>query len=287
MNLGESYGSENIEPHKGWRRMVEFLLHSQDIKSAHSRSTKHLKLAFPGDKPILLLPISDWHFGSFGTDYEAIMRFCEWIHRNDVKLALIGDMLQMSIKLRGVLEVSDNALTPELQMEFLKDWMKEFGPQCLFSTWDNHSVMRTEDATGLNPYGDIMAEHCPYFNGIGHIDIAIGEIEYKIAASHFFQGRSIYNPCHGQMRYARMEAHDRDVIIAGDSHVPGMIQYKDGGKVKTAINCGSLQGNSGYARRFFSITPHPEFPCLILSNEEHNAIPFWDKEVAAKTLRGW
>ena len=77
------------------------------------------------------------------------------------------------------------------------------------------------------------------------------------------------------MRYMRREGIDREICMAGDSHVPGMIKYTDGGKVRVAINSGTTQTNSGYGKRFFSLTTHPVFPCVVLSPESHQVSPMW------------
>jgi len=61
--------------------------------------------------PICVVAIGDWHMGSWGTDYD-LSQACteEIINTPNLYVIIVGDMLQMAIKLRGVLEVSDNAL---------------------------------------------------------------------------------------------------------------------------------------------------------------------------------
>jgi diadenosine tetraphosphatase ApaH/serine/threonine PP2A family protein phosphatase len=84
----------------------------------------------------------------------------------------------------------------------------------------------------------------------------------------------MYNPVHGQMRYMRMTANDREIAIAGDSHVPVILQYEEGGNQRTAINCGSIQ-NGGYGKRFFSLLNSPVFPCFRLSGKNHSIVSYW------------
>jgi len=69
-------------------------------------------------------------------------------------------------------------------------------------------------------------------------------------------------------------------LLAGDSHVFGVMDYSEGGKEKTAINCGTLQTNSGYAQRFFSLTTHPIFPCVVLWHDTRK----WQ---ALKSVKTW
>jgi hypothetical protein len=63
--------------------------------------------------------------------------------------------------------------------------------------------------------------------------------------------------------------------LAGDSHVTGVAKYTDGAVTRLALNCGSIQTNSGYAKRFFSLTTHDVFPCFTLSPDTHLFTPFW------------
>lgn len=213
--------------------------------------------------------------GSWATDYDLFCHITdEIISTQNLFVILVGDLLQMSIKLRGVLEVSDNALPPKWQMRFLESWLIDIKHKVIASTWDNHSVMREENASGFSQYANIFGRHVIYHDNIAHIDITVKDQVYKLAASHFFRGRTIYNPCHGQMRYMRMTANDREIAIAGDSHVPGILVYEEGGIKRTAINCGSIQ-HGGYGKRFFSLLNSPVFPCFRLSGLEHSVVPYW------------
>jgi hypothetical protein len=126
-----------------------------------------------------------------------------------------------------------------------------------------------------------------YFNGIGHADIKVGNQIYHGAFSHKFRGRSIENPVHGQMRYMRREGVDRDFAFGGDTHLPGIAKYTDGPRTRAAINSGSIQANSGYAKRYFSLVTHPVYPVLVLRHDRHEMVPYWNvgEWLAAKDAR--
>jgi hypothetical protein len=224
---------------------------------------------------ITIVVLGDLHTGSWATDYDLFCEITEeLINTPNLYVILVGDLLQMSIKLRGVLEVSDNALPPKWQIKFLESWLMDVKHKVICSTWDNHSVMREENASGFSQYANIFSRHVIYHDNIGHIDIQVNDQIYKIAVAHFFRGRTMLNPVHGQMRYMRMTSNDREIAIAGDSHVPGIMMYEEGGHPRTAINCGSIQ-NSGYGKRFFSLLNSPIFPCFKLSGVSHTITPYW------------
>lgn len=277
----KQYKTEAITTNKkegkfNWREILNPIHEFQSIKEKASSSQDHSNWSIDIDRPIAVAVIGDWHMGSWGTDYELFKKCTdEIINTSDLYVIIVGDMLQMAIKLRGVLEVSDNLLTPNMQILMLDSWLKEIKHKVIAATWDNHAVMREEKVTGYSLYSKIFSRHVIYHNHIGHLDIRVGKQIYKFAVSHYFRGRSELNPCHAAMKYMRYQAHDRDIAVQGDNHLPGVIQYTEGGREKVAMVCGSLQTGSGYAKRFYTLTTHPVFPCVELSPNEKLITPYW------------
>jgi hypothetical protein len=119
-----------------------------------------------------------------------------------------------------------------------------------------------------------------YHAGIAHIDLQVGQETYRIAATHHYRGRSIYNPVHGPQRYLIMDSNDREIAMAGDSHAPGQLAFVHGERFKVAINSGTTHVNSGYGQRYFSLFTEPAFPLVELWPNEHRIVPFW-------SIRDW
>ena len=266
-----------------WRDAVSHVQEGQKLFGNAKSSQDKANVTINTKEPIYIMALGDAHFGSWGTDYEVLKKVTdEIINTPNLYVVLIGDLLQMSIKLRGVLEVADNALPPNDQLMLLDSWLQEISHKVICSTWDNHSVMREENQVGYSKYAEIFERHHIYFNGIGHLDLNVGKQVYKIALSHFFRGYSIENPCHGGMRYMRRMAQDREIAMAGDSHNPGLIKYIDGDKVRCVVNSGTAQTNSGYAKRFYSLFTSSDFPVLKLDPVNHIFTPFWNLKEAIK-----
>jgi len=259
-----------------WRAANRVIGQMQDLKEKARGSQDHATIDFGHlTEPICILPLSDGHFGSMSTDHETLARITdEILSIPNLYVAVLGDMLQMSIKMRSVLEVSDNLLTPAMQLQYLASWLAEIEHKVLFSTWDNHSSERFEKQAGVDPYGEIFKRRCVFYSGIGHADVRLGDQVYTFAVSHVFRGRSMYNPIHSQARYARMEAPDREIIMAGDSHVPAMSQFVEGGMLRTAINGGAAQ-SGGYARRYFSLKTWACWPVVVIDPHQHLVTPYW------------
>lgn len=259
-----------------WRDVCGVLKKTKEVLHGASSSQDRATVDWSNvKKPICIVGLSDLHMGSWGTDLEQLEQLTDQLLSTEGLYAiLLGDLLQMSVNLRGNVEQADNSISPERQMDFLDSWLKDVKDKVIASCWDNHSVMREEKATGFSMYKWLMSRSVIYNNGIGHLDLKLGKQTYKFAISHVFRGRSMLNPVHGQMRYARMEAGDREIIMAGDSHVPGVINYFEQGQWRIALNGGTLQTNSGYAKRHFSLTTSTAFPCVQLFPDEHLAVPY-------------
>lgn len=260
-----------------WREWVPAMKQMQALKKKGSFSQDKAVIELgDGKSQIAIAAFSDQHLGAWSTDYNKLVELTdELMSTPNLYIALLGDYGHYAIKLRNVLEVSDNLLPPEQQTDFLESWFNEIWPKVALATWENHGVERQEKQAGESSTKRLISRRAIYFNGIGYANIKVGTQEYLGAFSHTFRGRSIENPCHGQMRHMRREGIDRDFAMSGDSHVPGMVKYTDGDKTRVAINTGSIQANSGYAKRYFSLTTHPVYPILVLHPDKHQMTPFW------------
>jgi hypothetical protein len=257
-----------------WAEVIEPLTAMQGIAKAASNSQDHAHIRIDTDRPVPVLFISDWHIGSWGVNYVEIAQTTRLIQSLGISIACLGDMQQMSIRLRNVMEMGDNLLSPRMQDLFFESWVDDLAAQLLWSTWDNHSVERQESQAGTSRYAEILKEKCIYPSGIGHVDLTVGEHTYKIASSHRFTGNTPLNPTGGQERYMRFEGIDRELTVAGDSHRPSVKEYADGPLNRIAINVGTLQKDSGYAKRFFSLFTHDWMPVVVFCPDRHLMIPY-------------
>lgn len=261
-----------------WTDVLEPLEHLSAISKAASGAQDIASIIIDSDEPVPIVFLSDWHIGSWGTSHRKIAEMTRLLLDNGLRVALLGDLLQMSIKMRGVLEMSDNALTPAMQMRFLESWAEDMAHLILWSTWDNHSVEREESAVGFSRYAEIFRKKTIFHAGIGHVDLTVGDSTYRLASSHRFSGNTALNPLAGQKRYMRFEGIDREITVAGDSHRPAMEAYADGPLARLAINCGSLQQGSGYAKRYHSLYTHDWMPTVLFYPDKHLMIPFQSLE---------
>lgn len=261
-----------------WIEVCDWMIDGQKIHNKASFSQDFAKVSLPDvEDSILLLNLSDLHIGARGSDYGLLKNIIkEIIETPRLYVALTGDLLETAIRLRGVKEVAGQIIEPEMQINFLESLLEDIKHKVLWATWDNHTVQREEDQVGYSVYKRIIGRDKAiiYHNGLGHVDLTIGDETYNIVSTHKFIGRSLLNPIHGQMRYMRFEGQDREIAISGDSHKPAHGIYWDGNKKRAALNGGTLHTNSGYAKRYFSLFTVPEYPCIELFANKHDFIVY-------------
>ena len=271
-----------------WRDAIPHVTAMQKMRSNASFSQDHAQIELgDGKSPVILMGFGDQHIGSYGCNYAEFERLTdEILNTPNLYIALMGDYLEMAIKLRGVLEVTSQVLTPEMQEAFLESWLEEIAPKVAFATWDNHSIMRQESQAGTSSVKNLLNRRFVYHNGIGHSDLKVGEQTYKCAASHKFTGGSMFNRMHAQGRYVRQMANDRELVLMGDIHQYGMSLTEDGGKERVYITGGTLHQNSGYAKRWFSLHTAPHYPAVVLHADRHEMVPFKSVGNALRYVNG-
>jgi hypothetical protein len=260
-----------------WREWTPWIERGQDLKRNASWSQEELTITLgDGKSPVLLYPFSDMHMGAWGTDHSLLVKITdEVLSLPNAYMGLVGDYGEYAIKMRSVLEAAHQILPPEQQTQFIESWFSEIWHKVAFATWDNHCVERQEMFSGESSVKSLLSKQVPYFNGIGHVDVKVGSQVYKIAVSHKFRGVTQADSTAGCKKYMREQAQDREIAIQGDAHRPGVSVYVDGPIKRIAISTGSLHLNSGYAKRYFTLTSHPVYPCIELHPNRHLAVPFW------------
>lgn len=256
-----------------WRDISTHIKSSQKFKQDTSSYQEFIKWKpnVIDNSPVALMVLGDTQLGSFGTDYELFEELTDFIvNTPNLYVILVGDLIQLAIKLRNVAEILDNAISPRVQMVMLESWLDEIKHKVIASTWCNHGTMREETMLGYSPSAKMMSTKVPFFNTIGEIEATVGDQTYMIAASHFFQGKSMYNKAHAPMRYIREKANHIDIAIQGDFHQPGILLQPYGGKLRLGVVCGSIQTNSTYAKRHFAVKTFPQMPVITLDPNKKN-----------------
>ncbi|MDP9363182.1 MAG: hypothetical protein M3Q10_02930, partial [Chloroflexota bacterium] len=146
-----------------WRDANRVLRDMQDLKRRASWSQDDARFVFETGHPIAVLCLSDTHVGAWSSDHDLLERITdEILSTPDLYVVLLGDVAHMAIKLRGVLEVSDNALPPELQARYVESWLEDIAPKVLCAGWGNHDVEREEAQAGTSRFKELYSRRVVY-----------------------------------------------------------------------------------------------------------------------------
>jgi hypothetical protein len=262
--------------YNNWRETNSYISDIQKFKEASTAYQSQAMVTVTGSDPIAVLCLSDLHIGALGVDHGLLEAITDTILQTpDLYVVLLGDICEMAIRLRGVSEVLGQILTPGEQTQYVKSWLEEIAPRVLCATWGNHDAIRQEELTGYSDLAELFAGKVIYHNGMGHLDLNVGEQTYKLAVTHKYRGHSLYNPAQGAVRYLMSDAPEREVALCGDSHRPGVCMFTHGETVKLAVTSGTLNIDNVYGKRFFSLYTHSNFPVVLFRGDKHEFVPFW------------
>jgi hypothetical protein len=263
-----------------WRDSIPLIESIQKLRKDTSWSQRAATIRVgDGTSPVAIMAFGDQHIGAVSTDYARFVEMTDLIiNTPNLFCILVGDEVEMAIKLRSVAEVCAQVIDPFLQAEFIESWLEEIMHKVICSTFSNHSTEREEKASGNSIIKSIIAKRIPFFTGIGHPDIVVGEQTYKFALAHKFAGVTMLDATAGCKRYMRNEYPEAEIAIQGDCHRAGVSIYNEGNSRRIAISSGTLNIHSGYAERYFSLFTSDAFPVVVLYPDKHLAIPFFNIE---------
>lgn len=262
-----------------WRAAIPAMKQMQELRKTASWGQQEATIRIPEGDVIGLMQFGDQHIGAMGADYSLFLELTDIIlNTPNLYVALMGDEVEMAIKLRGVAEVCAQVLDPSMQAAFIESWIEEIAPKVLFSVWSNHSTEREEAATGNSIIKSILARKVVFFSGLGHVDLYVGEQLYKLAVTHKFKGATAMDPTAGCKKYMRFNYPEADVAMQGDIHQPKIEVIHDGGKQRVAATSGTLHIASGFAQRYFSLKTSTAFPVIAFWREKKQVVPFFTIE---------
>jgi hypothetical protein len=259
-----------------WREWNDHAIKTQELyaKAKSSQTFADITLG-DGKNPVCILPWSDLHWGARGTNYRIFRKSTEEIVETPgLYIALVGDLVEFAIKLRSVAEICAQIYGPDKQVQFLESWIDEIKHKLILATWDNHPISREEGQAGVSTVKRILSERTIMFDGIGEAKITVGKQTYNTVWSHKFRGSSYLNPAHAGQRHMRFQSQHSEIAVMGDIHTPCYSVYWDGPIRRLSMVAGTLNTESAYAQRYFSIYTQPVYPVVELNHEIHEFTPF-------------
>jgi len=231
------------------------------------------------DKPVIYIFISDLHVGALGTDYEALRDLIKFLREHSyVKVIFGGDLYDNFLHFKSLKGANDSVYSPSVQLEIIALLVEELESrdQLRVLGLGNHGVNREEKAVGYSILKKrVVAVRHKIFEGMGFVNIKVGNEIYRGVISHKGKGHSHINPLHGGMRLARL-ANLPDFVFYGHEHVPASGIYVENRREIIVLKGGTYQTRSAYIEREYNIGVggHIRTQMIIFFPDRHKKVFF-------------
>lgn len=231
---------------------------------------------------IILLGISDLHYGNKNVNMDYVDELLEFVADNDnVFCFLSGDLIDNWVKLAPSGGIYEQTLPPEYQREVMNRKLAPIKDKILAIVSGNHE-QRSERQGDENP-SKMMAKEldCTYLGFGGRINIKFNDgPEYKVHVRHKYKFNSTYNPTHTCVKLIQNKDTEADVVCVGHHHEPAIASHYVSGKQRSLLRFGSSMASTGFSESIgFAKTPL-EAPSVLLKGDRKVHHPFLDLELA-------
>lgn len=249
----------------------------QTIERGFNLWNKELDFNFQTDRPLMpVLALSDFHLGSFDTDYEAVRRYLDFVKQNEVKLLLLGDLGDMFLPSK-VPEGMQGDASIEIQLYMLRTFFREYQKYILACVSDPSHVDWVRSVSGVDVYRWISEDlDIPLLESGGLLRLGVNDQTYNFSLWHqVSQYNSSLNPTHVHKRIVdRHTADELDFVITGHTHhgsseINKTIRDRKRGLIQLGT-FKTLGGMDKYARRGFVGGVQQHFPTILLNSQKHD-----------------
>lgn len=193
--------------------------------------------------PVLLVYMTDIHYGSVGVDYESLIRHFGIVENTpNTYLLLGGDSIDNFAIKHAHAGIMGDAIPPQLQAQaFMEkvaqlDRKSKLGGIC----FGNH-----EDWVGIAGYdfyqtwmGDVQA---PIFSRGGVLHVMLQGEEYRLGITHKFWGTSKLNITNAPKRALEFGYPEAEIMLVGDDHQSSAEIFDRAGKRMLVIDGGTYK----------------------------------------------
>jgi hypothetical protein len=268
--------------------MFDLIQGMQEAVGASGHGQHEARITIPTTEPVILLPSSDWHLGSYATTHAGLRDYLQRVLALDgVYLVLLGDLIDnFPASFKSAEAVFGQVIPPNIQKRLLGRILRTLADsgKVLARTWGNHEEMSAKIIGGDdNEYDGLM----PYLKTMGRIHLTVGATEYKVFASHTFPGRSYIHGNHQHVRAVRFLWPDADLIMSGDTHRgPEHEVFLHDGRPRVAVLTGTQKTDDTYGQRYYGRSQRSE-QAVVLFPDEHRMVPFNCLDDALVYRDGW
>jgi len=259
---------------------------SQEMQVGQEEATWIPRLEYP-NLPILILYMTDIHYGNVGTDYDLLDEHLRLVTDTPNCFCLIGGdtVDNFSAAKHPVAAIMGDAISPQVQTQAMMlkllelDAMGKIGGIC----FGNHEDFL--NMAGYDFYNTFMKEfHAPIFPTGGKLTVQVCKQTYEIGWSHMHWGRSKMNITNAAKRALNYSTPGCDIILLGHDHQSAGEIFDQAGERVIAIDGGTYKLNEPNGKKWgLGPAGQPGFT-LILDSQEKNMNFFRDPQTAQQHL---
>lgn len=234
------------EAHVDYERITAHIQEAAEIAHCadvgQERATWLIHPEYP-TLPVMILYMTDVHYGSIGVDYELLQRHIQIVEETpNTYLIMGGDGIDNFGVKHAHAGIMGDAIPPQLQAQSFMDKLAQL---------DRHSKLGAvcfgnhEDWSGLSGYDyyqtwmrDLQA---PIFSRGGVLHLMHTGQEYRVGITHKFWGTSKINITNAPKRALEFGYPEAEVMLVGDDHQSSAEHFDRGGKRMLVIDGGTYK----------------------------------------------
>ena len=166
-----------------------------------------------------LMPLSDLHIGGYGTDYEAMKKYLDFLEHSPVYTVLVGDLGDFFNPYRHAIGMEGNT-TNQVQYATLREFFKKYKEKILAVVSDPSHNDWIYQTSGIDAYQWLVEDMgIPLLESGGILNLRVNDQRYRLAFFHkIAKYNSSLNPTHAGKRVLERHAEDIDFVVSGHIH---------------------------------------------------------------------
>jgi predicted phosphodiesterase len=211
------------------------------------------EVLIPDEKPVLLVLLSDAHFGDAHTDYIQARKDAELVRDNDgVFAAFLGDLVDAWISPSLSHIQREQPMTLHRELMLAESWLVSMSDKLIAVVSGNHDL-RVYTQSGLDLLANMLSRvTCLYDQHEINFTMKLGAARWRWKLRHEWKHRSQNNPSNPMEYDARWNDGTWDFAVGGHDHTPTLlrpfIDSTHDGRKKAAIKIGCYSTDSSYGR---------------------------------------
>lgn len=238
-----------------FEEVVDGYLQAQGFRGGFSIKQLETTAVIKSKRPIALSCLSDLHFGSPNTNYEAILEDAQTIKATKDMFVLLGGDIADKMNTFRIADVAGGQLHPvTIQILTEEKFIDFLGDKIVAKIGGNHDRMDSKKSGVDSNYFVHRHKKYPYLPHGGLLKIILNGIEYRILWKHQYRFKSSLNQFNSHHRMWEILDPTADIVVQEHEHNPGIESLERGEyEKKTVVNIrtGAYKIDDGFSMDFY------------------------------------